>query len=142
MSTYNKLEREKPISPLPATSISDDPAYSQPDLSAIQASKLLAVCNPEYDDEEDDKLSDEVYDEYDEIPSTLKREYGDKQPAPPASSDDYYNDIASDVVPKPSHQCIPHSFSKDTPASYGNVILNEPSESSTGEENFKKSETL
>ena len=87
-----------------------------------------------------------IHEEYDEIVSTMKLEHRDKQPASPANMTDYYNVVASDVVPKASYQCTPHTVSHDTPLPYVNVhssTHNEPSQSRTsGEEDKSNNRNL
>ena len=89
-SSYSKLTTNFP---LPATSIDSDPAYSHLSLHAVTSTHIPATT-----DSEDDG-----------VPSTLRLEHRDKQPASPANMTAYYNVAYSDVVPKASHQCTPYS---------------------------------
>ena len=119
--TYNTLTTNFS---LPATSVDSDPAYSHLNLHAVTSTHIPETTDPVCDG----------------VPSTLKLEHRYKQPASPANMAAYYNVVASDVVPKTSHQCTPHTVSHDTPVPYVNVRLvtyNEKQEPRRRQKGFK-----
>ena len=96
-NTYSKLQRITITSPVHATSLERDPAYSHPEFSTPLPSHIPPSADLEYD----------------ELSSTAKLELKEKQPASKVA---YYDTVAADVLSKPSQQSNPHPISNDIQA--------------------------
>ena len=121
---YSKLATITTTSPLPVASIDSVPVYSNPDVPEVSQTQKPGIFDADYD----------------EIACTMNLEHTNKQPASQANMAAPYDNVASDIVPKPSHQCPPHQFSHDTSSPSVNVHLvtyDEPLESRTRGESFR-----